>query len=101
MIMNITQFSIETILDPTNIIEGKRFELLLDVEVDEEDELYSEAGLEIRAIIGVLDENVRVISYFIIDKKDNAYLEFELEEEEQQMILDFCNEELKSELGLA
>ncbi|MEK4423711.1 DUF6509 family protein [Solibacillus sp. FSL K6-1523] len=99
--MNITQFSIETILDPTNIIEGKRFELLLDVEVDEEDELYSEAGLEIRAIIGVLDENVRVISYFIIDKKDNAYLEFELEEEEQQMILDFCNEELKSELGLA
>lgn len=98
--MNITQFSIETILDPTNIIEGRRFELLLDVEVDEEDELYSEAGIEIRAIIGVLDENVRVISYFIIDKKDNAYLEFELEEEEQQMILDFCNEELKSELGL-
>lgn len=101
MNMNITQFSIETILDPTNIIEGKRFELLLDVEVDEEDELYSEAGLEIRAIIGVLDENVRVINYFIIDKKDNAYLEFELEEEEQQMILDFCKEELKSELGLA
>ena len=99
--MNITQFSIDTILDPTNIIEGKRYELLLDVEVDEEDELYSEAGLEIRAIIGVLDGNVRVISYFIIDKKDNAYLEFELEEEEQQMILALCNEDLKTELGLA
>lgn len=98
--MNITQFSIEEILDPTNIIEGKRFELLLDVEVDEEDELYSEAGLEIRAIVGVLDENVRVINYFIIDKKDNAYLEFELEEEEQQMILTLCHEELKSDLGL-
>lgn len=98
--MNITQFSIEEILDPTNIIEGKRFELLLDVEVDEEDELYSEAGLEIRAIVGVLDQNVRVINYFIIDKKDNAYLEFELEEEEQQMILNLCHEELKSDLGL-
>ncbi|MEG0384660.1 DUF6509 family protein [Solibacillus cecembensis] len=99
--MNITQFSIDTILDPTNIIEGKRYELLLDVEVDEEDELYSEAGLEIRAIIGVLDGNVRVISYFIIDKKDNAYLEFELEDEEQQMILTLCHEDLKTELGLA
>lgn len=99
--MNITQFLIETILDPTNIIEGKRYELLLDVEVDEEDELYSEAGIEIRAIIGVLDGNVRVISYFIMDKKDNTYLEFELEEEEEQMIVAFCNEELKVELGLA
>ncbi len=50
--MEITQFSMEEILDPTNIIEGKRYEFILDVEIDEEDELYHEAGIEIRVLIG-------------------------------------------------
>ena len=50
--MEITQFSMEEILDPTNIIEGKRYEFILDIEIDEEDELYHEAGIEIRVLIG-------------------------------------------------
>jgi len=29
--MEITQFSMEEILDPTNIIEGKRYEFILDI----------------------------------------------------------------------
>ena len=92
--MNITQFSVEEILDPTNIIEGKRFEFLLDVEVDEEDELYSAAGLEIRVIIGVIEENVRIVNYFIMDKANNEFLDFALEEDEEAEILAFCKEEL-------
>ena len=92
--MNITQFSIEEILDPTNIIEGKRFEFLLDVEVDEEDELYSPVGLEIRIIAGVNDDNVRIVNYFISDKANNELLDFALEEDEEAMILAFCKEEL-------
>ena len=92
--MDITQFSIEEILDPTNIIEGKRFEFLLDVEVDEEDELYSPAGLEIRVIVGVIEENVRLMNYFILDKADEKYLDLALEEDEEAMILAFCKEQL-------
>ena len=92
--MDITQFSVEEILDPTNIIEGKRFELLLDVEVDEDDELYSAAGLELRVIAGLLNEEVRVVSYFIIDKANNEYLDFALDEDEEEMILAFCKEQL-------
>ena len=92
--MDITQFSIEEILDPTNIIEGKRYEFLLDVEVDEEDELYSPAGLEIRVIVGVIEENVRIMNYFILDKADEKYLDFALEEDEEAMILAFCKEQL-------
>lgn len=95
--MEITQYSIEEILDPTNIIEGKRFEVLLDVEIDEEDELYSEAGIEIRAIISEKDKDIRIVNYFIIDKKDNGYLDFALEEEEEEVILAFCREELLKE----
>ncbi|MGN7479040.1 DUF6509 family protein [Solibacillus silvestris] len=92
--MNITQFSIEEILDPTNIIEGKRFEFLLDVEVDEDDELYSAAGLEIRVIVGVIEKDVRIVNYFIIDKSNNEFLDFALEEDEEAMVLAFCKEEL-------
>ena len=97
MNMNITQFSIEEILDPTKIIEGKRYEFLLDVEVDEEDELYSPAGLEIRVIVGVIDDNVRIVNYFITDKANNEFLDFALEEDEEAMILAFCKEELSAD----
>ena len=95
--MEITAFSIEEIKDPTNIIEGKRYEFLLDVEVDEEDELYSAAGIEIRVIVGQKDEEVRVLNYFLTDKADNKMLDFALEEEEEAMILQFVREELNKQ----
>lgn len=95
--MEITAFSIEEIKDPTNIIEGKRYEFLLDVEVDEEDELYSAAGIEIRVIAGQKDEEVRVLNYFLTDKADNKMLDFALEEEEEAMILTFVREELNKQ----
>ena len=95
--MEITQFSIEEIKDPTNIIEGKRFEFLLDVEVDEEDELYTPAGLEIRAIVGQIDEAVRLLNYFIMDKSNNEFLDFALEDDEEAMIIAFCKEQLTAE----
>ncbi|RHW32768.1 pullulanase [Lysinibacillus yapensis] len=96
--MEITQFSIEEILDPTNIIEGKRFEFLLDIEVDEEDELYSEAGIEVRVLVGQKQENdIFILNYFLIDKGNNDYLDFELEEDEISMILNFCKEQLTKE----
>ena len=95
--MEITAFSVEEIKDPTNIIEGKRYEFLLDVEIDEEDELYSEAGIEVRVIAGQNDEEVRVLNYFLIDKAENEMLDFALEEEEEALILNFVREELNKE----
>lgn len=92
--MEITQFSMEEILDPTNIIEGRRFEFLLDIEVDEEDELYSEAGVEIRVLVGQKENEVFILNYFLIDKGTNDYLDFELEDDEIAMILNFCKEQL-------
>ncbi len=100
LFMEITQFLIEEIKDPTNIIEGKRYEFLLDVEVDEEDELYSEAGIEIRVLIGQKnDGETYILNYFIVDKTENEYLDFALEDDEEAMILAFCREQLlKNEL---
>jgi hypothetical protein len=92
--MEITAYSVEEIKDPTNIIEGKRYEFLLDVEVDEEDELYTEGGIEIRAIIGENAGEVRLLNYFLKERLSEEVLDFALEEDEEQMILDFCKEEL-------
>lgn len=92
--MEITAFLIEEIKDPTNIIEGERFEFLLDIEVDEEDELYCEGGVEIRAIIAKKGEDIRLANYFLIDKGTNDYLDFALEEDEEQEIVAFAREEL-------
>lgn len=95
--MEIGAFSIEEIKDPTNIIEGKRFEFLIDIEVDEDDDLYSEAGIEARVIVGQKEEEVRILNYFLIDKGDNEMLEFALEEEEEEIIFRFVQEELVGE----
>ena len=95
--METTAFSVEEIKDPTNIIEGKRYEFLLDIEIDEEDELYSEAGIEVRVIIAQQDEEIRLLNYFLIDKANNEILDFALEEEEEAMILHFVSEELNTE----
>ena len=92
--MEITAYSMEEIKDPTNIIEGKRYEFLLDVEVDEEDELYTEGGIEIRALIGENAGEVRLLNYFLKERLTEELLDFALEEDEEQMILDFCKEEL-------
>lgn len=95
--MNITQLSVEEILDPTNIIEGKRYEFILDVEIDEEDELYHEAGIEIRVLLGEKDGEPFILNYFIMEKAEGEYLDFALEDEELAMILAFCQEALTKE----
>lgn len=92
--MDITQFSMEEILDPTNIIEGKRFEFILDVDIEEEDELYHEAGIEIRVLIGEKEGAPFILNYFIMEKAKGEYLDFALEEDELEEILTFCKEEI-------
>ncbi|WP_336636410.1 DUF6509 family protein [Lysinibacillus fusiformis] len=92
--MEITQFSMEEILDPTNIIEGKRYEFILDIEIDEEDELYHEAGIEIRVLIGEKAGEPYILNYFIMEKAEGEYLDFALEDDELEEILVFCEEEI-------
>ncbi|MFC5542960.1 DUF6509 family protein [Ureibacillus suwonensis] len=95
--MDIIEYTMEELIDPTGIIQGKRYEFLLDVEVEEDDELYSEAGTQIRLLIGDEGEGPFIINYYIIDKKDERYIELALEEEEEQELLSFCKEKIELE----
>lgn len=88
--MEITNYSISQIKDPTGIIAGERYEFLLDVEVDEDDELYTEGGLELRVILAVEGEDARIVFYNFIDKLSRNVLEFALEEDEEAEVLAYC-----------
>lgn len=94
--VNIESYLMQEILDPTNIIEGQRFEFTMDLQIDEEDELFQEGGVEVRAIIGVKDTIVSLVNYFLIAKSDLSYLEFALEEDEEKIIIDFCKQHIEA-----
>ena len=92
--MEITNFELNQLKDPTGIIVGERYEFLLDVEVEEDDELFTEGGLELRVIVAVEENGVRIAHYNFLDKLNRKTLEFGLEEDEEAEVLAFCKDKL-------
>ncbi|TWT02475.1 DUF6509 family protein [Planomicrobium sp. CPCC 101079] len=92
--MEITNYVLEEIKDPTGIMVGKRYEFLLDVEVDEDDELYTTGGLELRVILATDGSASRIAHYNFIDKLSRDVLEFGLEDDEEADVLAFCADKL-------
>lgn len=88
----IKEFTVESIVDPFGILEGKRLDFELFIEVDEEDELYYEDGVCIKVLASVINGQTRVIKYDIIENKENKVLDFELEEDEYTFVEKFCIE---------
>ncbi|MFM9281483.1 DUF6509 family protein [Paenibacillus jiagnxiensis] len=92
--MEITSFSVEKVKDPFGIIAGTRYEYILDLEIDEEDELYSEQGVYLRVIYSVEAESTRIVKYELYERSTDRYLEFDLEEDELAEVDAFCREHL-------
>jgi hypothetical protein len=90
--LKITAYSVEMIKDPFGILTGKRYEFLLDLEVPEDDELFSENGLYIRVIYLVEGEQAGIVKYQFLEKQTDRYLEFDMEEEEAAFVEQFCKE---------
>lgn len=95
--MNITGYSVEKLKDPTGILEGDRYEFFLDIEVPEDDELYSEHGIELKVIFAVDQKGERIAQYSFYDKGTQKVLDFQLEEEEEVVVLEFCKTHLVEE----
>jgi hypothetical protein len=92
--MNITTHSAEKLKDPTGILNGDRYEVILDIEVPEDDELYREQGIYIKVIF-VRDENgSRIVQSTIVERSTETYLDFELEEDEESLLLSYCEENI-------
>ncbi|MGF2616017.1 pullulanase [Rossellomorea vietnamensis] len=84
--MKITGYTVEQLEDPTGILQGERYEYLLEVEVPEDDELHTENGLLIKAIYVVDERGARIAQYYLMEQSTEKYLDFELEEEEEELI---------------
>jgi hypothetical protein len=95
--MNITGYTVEKLKDPTGILEGDRYEFFLDIEVPEDDDLYSVNGIELKVIYAVDSKSERIAQYHIYEKNIQKVLEFELEEEEETIVKEFCKTHLEEE----
>jgi hypothetical protein len=88
--MIITGHTVEELKDPTGILIGSRYEVLLSIEVPEDDELHSEQGLYIKAIYVQNGPETRIVQHQIIERNTESILDFELEEDEEVLLLDYC-----------
>ncbi len=88
----ITGYSVELVKDPFGILSGKRYEFLLDIEVEEDDELYSEQGLYVRVIYGVEENQAGIVKHEIFERTTEQLLDFELEDDELEVVKAFCQE---------
>jgi hypothetical protein len=90
--LTITGYSVELIKDPFEILTGKRYEWKLDIEVAEDDELHSDNGLYVRVIYVVEESHARMVRYEIYEKTNDNYVDFELEDDELEVIEAFCKQ---------
>jgi hypothetical protein len=93
--LTVTAYSVELIKDPFGILTGKRYEFILDIEVAEDDELYSENGLYLRVIYSVEESRTGIAKYEIYERTTERYVEFDLEEDELGAVDAFCREHLE------
>lgn len=93
--MEITGHRIEKIEDPFGILSGNRYEFFLEIEVAEDDELFSEKGLKIRVLFIEDEQGYHISHYHIIENTTEKILDFELEEEEEQLLEAYCKENLE------
>jgi Family of unknown function (DUF6509) len=96
-VLTIKEYTVEEIKDPFGIIEGERYEFLLYIEVPEDDELYNENGIYIKALFGVNSDESKLIKYDLFEIESNKYLDFDLEEDEELVVLEFCKTHLTVE----
>lgn len=88
--MQITDFTVEKIIDPTGILAGNRYEFFFYLALNEEDELNEFNNLKLRALFFVNEDENKLLSTYFLGNEE--ILDFELEEEEEKEILAFCQE---------
>jgi hypothetical protein len=94
---SIKEFAVEQIIDPFGILEGARYQFVLYLDVEEDDELYHDNGVYIKALYVVKEDSSSLIKYDLFEGTTDKYLDFELEEEEEKLISEFCSTHLAND----
>ncbi|MCJ7842020.1 DUF6509 family protein [Lederbergia sp. NSJ-179] len=90
--MKITGYTVEELHDPTGILDGTRYEFFLQIEVPEEDELFTENGLLLRVIFADVNQSQSILHYEFMERNSHAILDFALEQDEEALVFDFCRQ---------
>jgi len=88
--ITITEFEAQLINDQFGILPGNRYEFLLYLDVPEDDELYNENGIYVRALYVVDEDKKQLLTYSLMERGEDTVLDFELEDDEIKLISDFC-----------
>lgn len=92
--MNISGHTVELLEDPFGLLQGKRYEFFLDIEVDEDDELFTDKGLLLKVIFLVDESEQKIIQSYFIEKQVEKVLDFELEDDEIEAVKAYCIQHL-------
>ncbi|BBH20752.1 hypothetical protein Back11_20970 [Paenibacillus baekrokdamisoli] len=90
--LTVSSYTVEKIRDPFGILTGERYEFVLEIEVEEDDELFSENGIYVRVIYLVDENRTSVVKHEVLERSTNNHLDFEMEDEELAWIEAFCKE---------
>ena len=90
--MQIVNGKVEELVDPTGIIDGQRYEFLLTIKLDEDDELFEEAGTGLRVLYSVKDGNRKMLTYQFYELATESPFDVEWDEEEQAAVEQYCAE---------
>lgn len=92
--LTFTSYTVENVRDPFNILSGKRYEFVVNLDVPEDDELYEENGVSARVIVKVEEEETAIVSYDLLETTTGRMLDFDMEEDEEAALVLFCKEHL-------
>jgi hypothetical protein len=92
--MNILGHNVEKLEDPFGLLSGDRYEFFLDLDIDEEDELFSEKGIGLKIIYAVVDHESKILHYHFFEKGTDKVLDFALEDDEEELIKRYCEENI-------
>ncbi|MFS0689086.1 DUF6509 family protein [Sporosarcina sp. 179-K 8C2 HS] len=95
--MEIIEYSMIELIDPTGILTGSRYEFRIYVQFDEEDELYDDKGTGIRVIYAVDGGERKVASYHLFERATDKVIDIDLEDDEIAQLAAFCEEHLEEE----
>lgn len=92
--LTFTSYTVEDVKDPFGILSGKRYEFMINLDIPEEDELYEESGVSVRAIVKAEAGEAVLVTYDLLETTTGKLLEFDLEDEEEAELAQFCKEHL-------
>ncbi|MBT2677894.1 pullulanase [Bacillus sp. ISL-35] len=95
--MKITGHTVELLEDPFGLLTGDRYEYFLNIEVDEDDELYTDKGLLLKVLFLVDENNSRILQSYFIEQATEKVLDFELEDDEEEQVTAYCEQHLQTD----